>query len=423
MDKLYAIVEFILSPFILLWLHLRRWRGKEDPARWRERLGFASVARPKGTLLWLHAASVGESVSALPLLKTLRTRWPEMLILVTTGTRTSAALMQKRLPQGVVHQYVPVDTKDATRRFMRHWQPDIALFVESEFWPNLLEAADTWQCCLVLINARMSKRSFAFWRKYPALMQKMLSYFAAAFAQSEQDAARLKQLGMKNVEYSGNLKFDGEKLPCDENRLLVLKNEIGTRPVWLAASTHPGEEILIAKTHALLAATRPDLLTIIAPRHPGRGHAIAKQLSPQLCVALRSKNQPIAPQTSCYIADTLGELGLFYRLSDIVFMGGSLAKRGGQNPLEAARLSCAILTGPHTHNFPGIYRDMETSGGCRRVTSAGDLAAQVGTLMGDLKQKQALQTNAMAWVNAKSGAIRYILDALSPVFNQTRQAS
>ncbi len=423
MDKAYAVIGYVLSPLVPLWLLWRWIIGKEDGHRLRERLGFATVARPQGTLLWIHAASVGEAASVLPMIKELRARWPQMRLLLTTGTRTSAALMQKRLPKGVIHQYVPVDTKDAAWRFMRHWRPDIGFFVESEFWPNLLFAARRWYCFLCVVNARMSVKSFSFWQKHPALITKMLSCFQMVFAQSEGDAQRLRALGVKNIDCVGNIKYDGEKLPYDESALLSLKNSIGSRLLWLAASTHPGEEAKIAAAHRLLAATRPDVLTIIIPRHPERGKTVAAELSKQLRTALRSRGDAVTPATQCYVADTLGEMGLFYRLGDIVFMGGSLVNHGGQNPLEPARLSCAVVTGPHTHNFADIYQDMEKSGACLRVSSAEDLAAQIGTLLGAAVKKQALQTAAAAWAESRSGATGRILDELGPLFFPPRNAA
>jgi 3-deoxy-D-manno-octulosonic-acid transferase len=417
MDKIYIILSELISPLVPLWLFWRRLKGKEDKTRFRERFGYASLPRPKGQLLWLHAASVGESTSILPLITKLRARFPALHILVTTGTKTSADLMAKRLPKEVLHQYVPVDTRDATWRFMRHWRPDMVFFVESEFWPNLVFAADSWQCFMGVINARMSEKSFRFWNNFPSLIRKMLGCFNIVFAQSEDDKKRLAALGAKKTAAVGNIKYDGEPLPSDDARLLSLTAAIGTRPVWLAASTHPGEEILIAATHKKLSARVPTLLTLIVPRHPARGGEIAGALQKQFRIALRSRGDLPKPSTEIYIGDTLGELGLFYRAADIVFMGGSLVPHGGQNPLEPARLSCAILTGPHTHNFSDIYGDLEKMRACSRVANAEALAEQVNLLFKNTSEIQSRQDIARQFVEKQSGATDRLLEKIAPIFN------
>lgn len=415
MDRLYFTLTSLISPLIPLWLSLRKWRGKEDGSRFYERFGIASAPRPAGTLLWLHAASVGEANSVLMLITLLRARWPEVKILITTGTVTSAQLMGKRLPKGVIHQYVPVDMPAATAKFMRHWRPDIAMWVESEFWPNLIRCADEWQCFMGVINARMSERSFAFWKKHPALISSMLNRFNFIFAQSEADQKRLEALRRKEVMCIGNLKYDAALLPCDESELLSLKTALEGRPLWLAASTHPGEEDAIANAHTLLSATRRNLLTVIVPRHPERGKDIAAQLGKHHCVALRSRKDALTDGTNIYIADTLGELGLFYRLCEIVFMGGSLVDHGGQNPLEPARLACAIVTGPFTYNFHDIYLDMERTRGCLKLKNNGELAPQIDMLLKHVSAAQSLQTQARAWVEGKSGATDRLVEQLAPV--------
>jgi 3-deoxy-D-manno-octulosonic-acid transferase len=414
MHNAYRIATSLVAPLLPLWLLARQLRGKEDPRRRRERFGYASKPRPKGTLLWMHAASVGEANSVLPLIEKIRERFPQLQLLLTTGTVTSARLMQARLPKGVIHQYAPLDTREAARRFIIHWKPGMAFFVESEFWPNMVAAANDFHCFMGVINARMSERSYASWKKYPGLIEPMMQAFDVMFAQSEDDARRLRQLGAKQVFCPGNLKYDAPALPCDEAELLRLKSAIGARPLWLAASTHPGEEARIKEAHALLSATRPNLLTIIAPRHPQRGAEIARTLGEG--AMLRSKKAAITVQTRFYIADTLGELGLFYRLSPLAFLGGSLANRGGQNPLEAARLSCAIVAGPHTHNFSDIYRDLEKAGGVATVNSAAELAARIDNLLNQPEALHAMQANARQWVESQGGASERMLAMLKPVF-------
>jgi len=409
----YRLITNLVAPLIPLWLRWRKISGKEDAKRLRERYGYASKPRPKGTLVWLHAASVGESNSVLILIQKIRDKYPDFHILLTTGTVTSANLMQKRLPAGVMHQYVPIDTPAATRRFIRHWRPDIAFWVESEFWPNLVMETNEAEAFMGIINGRMSERSFAGWKKRPDIIKPMLSAFDITFAQTPVDAERLGALGAKDVRCVGNLKYDAAFLPCNEEELIELQAAVSGREIWLAASTHPGEEALIAKTHALLSVNHSNLLTIIVPRHPRRGAEIITAI-PE--AALRSKSKTITPGTKIYVADTLGELGLFYRLSEVVFMGGSLVKHGGQNPLEPGRLSCAILTGPHTDNFADIYREMEQAGCVLRVDGPEALAIQIDALFKDSVKRDRMQSTVKQWMEGKGGAADRLMQALEPIF-------
>ena len=416
----YKIATSLIAPFVPLWLRFRALRGKEEKGRISERFGYSSYGRPKGTLLWIHAASVGEANSVISLIMQLKKRFPHVHILLTTGTVTSAALMKKRLPAGVLHQYAPVDTPEATERFIRHWLPDVAWFVESELWPNLIDAAKRYYCLMALINARMSERSFRFWQKYRAMAHAMLSSFRLCFAQSEPDALRLRMLGAPQVLVLGNLKYDALILPCDEAELLRMRNEIGARPMWLAASTHPGEEVQIAQAHARLAKKYPNLLTLIVPRHPERGAAIAAELAAFGKAALRSQKQAMHADAAFYIADTLGELGLFYRLAEIVFMGGSLVKHGGQNPLEPAQLACALISGAHTHNFKDMYHELQLVGAVLLARDSASLAAHADMLMMGSGLRADMQKNAKEFVEKQRGASQIIMDMFAPVFEGTK---
>lgn len=419
----YRLLTGLLSPLVPLWLHWRRMHGKEDPQRLRERFGYPSQPRPPGTLLWMHAASVGEANSILPLIHKIRERLPEVKLLLTTGTVTSARLMQSRLPKDAIHQYVPVDTPRAVERFIRHWHPDVAFWVESEFWPNLVLTADDYECFMGIVNARMSERSLQSWRRRPELIKKMLGCFNLIFAQTGHDAGRLEALGARDVLCVGNIKYDAALLSCDEGELISLQSAVGSRPVWMAASTHPGEEALIAEAQRLIRLTRPNLLTVITPRHPGRGPEIAAELRKQWNVALRSRREPLTPETHIYIADTMGEMGLFYRLCETVFMGGSLVAHGGQNPLEPARLACAIVTGPHTHNFAEIYGEMEQIHGCLRATDARSLALQVDALLTDARGRSLMQTTVKKWVESKGGTVARLMEFIEPVLTPKRNAA
>lgn len=415
--KIYNIATFVFLPLIKLWLRVRLLQGKENKARFSERFGLSRLPRPQGTLLWIHAASVGEVNSVWLLIEKLQERFPDVHILLTTGTVTSAQLVEKRQLKNVIHQFVPVDTMEATTSFLRHWKPDVGFWVESELWPNLVMNARKWGCFMVIINGRMSVKSYLSWQNHALLMIfNMLNCFELVFAQSEDDGQRFRALGAKEVRFVGNLKYDAEPLTCREVDLFALQQEIGNRPVWLAASTHDNEEEQLIATHRLLATKHSEILTIIAPRHPSRGAEIEKTLSACGKVALRSRADKIKNDTNFYVADTLGELGLFYRLSEIVFMGGSLIPHGGQNPLEPTRLRSCVLTGEHTHNFSDMYAEMEKLGICIRVRSAGELAGQIEKLMENHDLITQMQMLTREWLRVKSGAADKMIEILSPIF-------
>ncbi|MBS0273475.1 MAG: 3-deoxy-D-manno-octulosonic acid transferase [Proteobacteria bacterium] len=368
----YRLATTALAPAVPFFLRQRALRGKEDTARLRERLGYASINRPEGRLIWIHGASVGESVAALPLVDAFLKSGNN--VLVTSGTVTSATLMAERLPGGAIHQYAPVDTPAAAKRFLAHWRPDAGLFVESELWPNLLYRAGGQGVKLALVNGRMSERSFHGWRRAPRAASALLSQFDICLAQDTQTANRLSFLGARHVEVTGSLKADAPPLPADQIKLAALKQAIGQRPVFLAASTHPGEDETLLPAQDKLRGDFPNLLTIIAPRHPERGADIA-MLCGSRAVVRRSEGALPTPQTQVYVADTIGELGLLYRLSPFAFIGGSLIPHGGQNPLEPARLGCAVLTGPHTENFTQAYGAILSAQGSGRVSSAAEIAS------------------------------------------------
>jgi len=342
MLRLYKNAARIAPPALRYMLRKRAARGKEISARLPEREGISTLQRPHGKLVWVHAASVGETMSVLPVLQELSGR---IHILLTTGTVTSAQLAAERLPQGAIHQFVPLDVPAWAARFLAHWRPDVAVFLESEIWPNLLAGCDALHIPRLLLNARISGNSTANWRHVPKLARRLLGGFSAILAQSAQDAVNFRLLGGRVLEW-GNLKFVAAPLPVDTAALAVLQAQI-PGPVWLAASTHPGEEKIIATAHADLLAQCPDLVTIIAPRHPERGPEVAA-----LCGGAPSRALGQAPEPGkIYVADTLGELGLFYRLAPFAFIGNSLVGHGGHNIIEPALLARAVIAGPHLENF------------------------------------------------------------------------
>ena len=372
---------------------------------------MASIPRPAGKLVWIHAASMGEANSVLPLLQAMLAAYPQLNVLLTTVTVTSAAMMQGRLPERAFHQFAPVDTPAAVDRFLAYWQPDIALWVDSEFWPNLIMEAKRRGAVMGVINARMSQKSFDAWLYGAPLIKGLLSCFSLCFAQSRQDASRLRSLGVAVVTGVGNLKYDAPLLPYSEQELETLKTAAQGRAIWVAASTHPGEEKMIADVHRALKSQKVNALTVIVPRHAKRGNDILPELG-GLNIAQRSKGQPVTSATDIYLADTMGELGLFYRLASVAFIGGSLVEHGGQNPLESARFGCAIVTGPHTYNFADVVKGMEVDKAILRVNNPPELAAALRQFLSDGEMRRKAGEAAQAHVNAKGGAMDGIMNEL-----------
>jgi 3-deoxy-D-manno-octulosonic-acid transferase len=346
-------------------------QGKEIAARLPEREGISDLPRPAGRLVWLHAASVGETMSVLPVIAALAGR---AHVLLTTGTVTSAALAAERLPAYALHQFTPLDVPAWVERFLTHWRPDVAVFVESELWPTTLQLLDKKSIPRLLINASMSARSARNWRLAGGFIRDLLQGFRAVHAQSAQDAANLAGLGASNLLQWGNLKFAAPLLPVNAAALAAMQTSM-PGPSWLAASTHPGEEEIIIAAHRRLLAAWPDLTTVIVPRHPARGAEIA-MLASAVAVARRSLGETPRPG-GVYVADTLGELGLFYRLAPFALVGGSLVAIGGHNITEAARLGVAVLCGPHTKEIGELVQRMQAFEALVEVSDAANLAAAV----------------------------------------------
>lgn len=374
--RFYILMSIILSPLFWIILYFRKLLGKEDKKRIRERFGYGSIKRPQGKLVWFHAASVGESLSILSIMNNLRSKYPDLNILLTTGTVSSAKLMLMRMPKGVMHQYVPVDSYNVTKRFLENWQPDLSIFVESELWPNLICSVRDYGSIL-LINARMSEGSYKFWKLFHGFIKPVLLQFSSIIAQGEIDKIRYQALGSKNVKSLGNLKYAAEKLQADEFDLNILMQEIDNRPVFLAASTHEGDENIIANAHRFLKFKFPELLTIIVPRHPRRANKIIDILKHyKLTLALRSNHDHITKQTDIYLANTIGEMGLFYSLANIIFIGGSF-KNGGHNPIEAAHFNALIMFGPDMSNFSDVSSVFAESNAVVQISSVNDLITKL----------------------------------------------
>jgi len=413
----YRAAGALGAPFIVGHLKRRQAAGKEDAARFEERLGHASMPRPQGPLVWLHGASVGESLSALPLIEALCETYPQWQMLVTTGTVTSAALMVARLPARAIHQYVPVDLGAAVRRFLDHWQPDLALWVESEFWPNLLIETERRRIPRVLLNGRVSARSFARWQGLRPVIERLLGGFDLCLAQSPLHEDRLRAFAAPNVSCPGNLKFAAPPLPVDEAVFARLSRAIGGRPCWVAASTHPGEEEMVGDAHRRLVGELPGLLSIIVPRHPARGPKIAKSLQDAgHAVALRSAGDKFPGTGGIYVADTLGELGLWCRLCGVVFVGGSLVSHGGQNPLEPARLDSALIFGPHMDNFAEIADGLRGGGAAVDCTDAGNFADVARRLIGGESERAEMAAAGRIYAASQAEVLDRVLGALRPYF-------
>lgn len=412
---LYRALTAPLAPLATIYLRQRRRRGKEDAVRFDERRGVPGGARPPGPLVWIHAASVGEATTMLGLIRRLLHSRPGLEILVTTGTVASARLLERRLPTGARHQFVPADVPQWIARFLDHWRPDLALWVESELWPNLVLATHARGIPMVLVNGRLSARSYIRWRAWLGLIGPVLGAFDLCLAQDENQAERFRRLGAQQVTTVGDLKAAAEALPFDRSELLRLRGWIGARPVWLAASTHAGEEEIAARVHRYLTADHPGLLTIVVPRHPARGDAIAALLTAQgLRTDRRTRSDPIRSETDVYLADTMGELGLFYRLTSIAFIGGSLVAKGGHNPFEAARLDCVVLHGPDMSNCAGMAAALAAAGAAETVTGAEALAEAVSLLLADrcLRRERAAAGARVA--AAGLGILDAVLERLAP---------
>ncbi|KQQ41211.1 3-deoxy-D-manno-octulosonic acid transferase [Methylobacterium sp. Leaf125] len=415
--RAYRTGLYLGEPALAGLLAWRSRRGKEDPGRLAERRGLPGRARPTGRLVWMHGASVGEALSLVGLVDGMIARG--FSVLVTTGTRSAADLIGRRLPAGAVHQYMPLDAPRWVDRFLAHWRPDLALVAESEIWPNTVVGLHRHGIPLLVVNGRMSERSFRGWARTPRSAEALLARIAICLAQTDEDADRFRRLGAPRVSVSGNLKYDSEVPPADDQQLAHLRDLVGDRPVWVAASTHPGEDAMTARAHARLKARWPRLLTIIVPRHPHRGGDVAACAGAEgLTSARRSQGGRPHGGVDLYVADTLGELGLFYRLGRIVYLGGSLVPHGGQNPIEPTRLRSAVLHGPHVHNFTQVYRALDAAGGALPVTDADALAAALDALLADRPRIDAMSRAGAAALQPFEGAVARTLSVLDPFIAQ-----
>ena len=402
-------------PLIWSYLALRAARGKEERSRRRERYGHASVERPHGPLVWFHAASVGETTAVVPLIKEVHRRGIQVVL--TTGTTTSARVARARLEPSIIHQYVPLDFKPAVSRFLNHWEPDLAIIAESEIWPMTMMELGVRHIPQVLVNGRLSDRSFERWKNWPSLADALFENLALVIAQSDLDAERFQALGALPVMVSGNLKVDTDAPPHDEVTLRRYSQQVGSRKTWAAISTFEGEENAAGSVHRALKE-RTGLLTIIVPRHPERSDAIEAALTAKgLKVARRTRNDPLTPDVDIFLGDTIGEMGLYLRLTEVAFVGRSLFAEGGQNPLEPAMLGCAVLSGGNVQNFRDSYQRLARNGSAKMVRDVEMLAKGVNYLLMNDEARRKMIDAGLETVHEMRGALRATIKGLEPYIN------
>ena len=416
---LYHYITWLLGPLLIGWLYWRALRGRDEAARLGEKCGQASVPRPAGDIVWVHAASVGETLSVLHLIKDILAGYQSVTILLTTGSRSSAKIAGDYIAGQpniqLIHQFIPLDRRLWVRKFLDHWQPRLVLFVESEFWPNVLAELAHRTIPIALVNGRLSPKSFRRWQKMSASAARLLAHFSLIMAQDETTKARLQQLTDQPIHTPGHLKFDAPPLTTNAAQLAALLQAIGQRSCWLAASTHAGEETIVANAHNALQPAFTDLLTLIAPRHPERGDALAHQMRARgLNVKQRSKGELPDANTAIYLADTIGEMGLFFRAVKLVLMGGTLVAHGGQNPFEPAQLDCAIMHGTSTDNFAEIFAGLDKSGGAMPIEGDAALAPAVQVLLNEAALRQQFADQAAHYAATMGGGRARSMALLAP---------
>ncbi len=413
--RVYGRVANVAAPLLFRRIRDRLIAHGTAPARTRERLGHATLPRPAGRLIWFHGASVGESLSALPVIAALLDQPDAPTILVTSGTATSAQILAQRMPQGCIHQFAPLDSAAALRRFNAHWQPDLLVLMESEIWPQMIATAP---CPVVLLNARLSPRALARWQKLGASAGWLLGQLTLIIAQTEAVETGLRSLGVTpgRIRTGANLKAAAAPPSADPHTLAQMNSALGTRPRWLAASTHAGEEALLLDVHKALLATSPDLCLIIAPRHPDRADRIA-QLIADAGLTLTRRSDGDTPTAQVYLADTLGEMGLWYRTAPLTFIGGSLTPNGGHNPWEAAPLGTALLTGANLNNCAADWHMLAEARGATSGLTPQQLTDALRTMLNDPQIARDMASNAAACAAAQKGDLARIaaeLTALLP---------
>lgn len=387
MTRLYKILSNFFFLPILFYFVLRFFRSKETSQSIKEKFCYKKILRPRGKLIWVNAVSIGETLSALSILKKIKKEYPKHIILLTTSTLSSAEIIKQRFSDNVIHQFAPIDVDFLIKKFIQKWSPDLVIFLESEIWPNVLNSLNEKKIKIILLNARMSETSFKIWSKFPKISQSVFQNFDRCFAQDIKTSVRLKKLGVKNVKKITNLKFATEKLPVDNKELNFLNKFFVQKKIILLASSHKGEEELLIKIFKKLKEKYFNLLLIIAPRHITRRKEIIKILQREkIEYALKSTKKEISSNSECFIADTFGEMGILYKLSDIVIIGGSFINRGGQNPIEASDFKCSVIIGPHYDNFYEIVEILKREDAIIQVKNKKELMSELKSIISDNKK-------------------------------------
>lgn len=413
--RLYRLVTSLIVPFAYRSVSRKLKRHGVSALRIHERLGNASQPRAPGPLVWFHAASVGESLSVLTLITRMGERLPRHEFLITSGTATSADLIAKRMPPRTRHQFAPLDATGPVRRFLDYWNPVAGVFVESELWPLMLMDGRDAGVRLALLNARLSARSVARWQKRPKTARYLLDTFDLMLTQNQPMADNLLAMGAdpNRVEVGSNLKATSAPLPVDRAVLADMRGALGKRPVWVASSTHPGEEEVVLAAHRTLLARFPDLVLLLVPRHPERGDDVAGMIAQAgFTHTRRSTGGALGADTQVYLADTLGETGTWYALSPVVFMGASFEPIGGHNPFEPAQGGAAIITGPHVTNFAETYAALISLGGAVEVGESGQLAQAVTHWIEDDEALKTARGAAQKFVFSQVAGLDQVVETL-----------
>ncbi|MBV4414251.1 lipid IV(A) 3-deoxy-D-manno-octulosonic acid transferase [Enterobacteriaceae bacterium YMB-R22] len=417
LQLLYTALFYLIQP--LIWIRL--WlRGRKAPAyrkRWAERYGFYRQPLQQGGIL-LHSVSVGETLAAIPLVRALRHRYPSLPITVTTMTPTGSERVLSAFGRDVQHVYLPYDLPDAVSRFLNNIEPRLVLVMETELWPNLIAALHRRQIPLIIANARLSARSAKSYARLGKFTRTLMRRITLIAAQNEEDGERFIALGAgrSQLAVTGSLKFDISVTPQMAAKSVTLRRQWAPhRPVWIATSTHEGEESVILAAHKSLLEPFPNLLLILVPRHPERfPDAISLVRTAGLSYITRSSGEVPSGSTQVVVGDTMGELMLLYGMSDLAFVGGSLVERGGHNPLEPAAHAIPVLMGPHTFNFKDICARLEQADGLITVTDAASLAKEISSLLSDEDYRNYYGRHAVEVLYQNQGALQRLLDLLKP---------
>ncbi|MFZ1871373.1 lipid IV(A) 3-deoxy-D-manno-octulosonic acid transferase [Serratia sp. D1N4] len=415
--RLYQVLLYLIQPLIWLRLLLRSRKAPAYRKRWAERYGFCAGKVVPGGIM-LHSVSVGETLAAIPLVRALRHRYPYLPITVTTMTPTGSERVQSAFGNDVHHVYLPYDLPGSMRRFLDQVNPKLVIIMETELWPNLINALHQRQIPLVIANARLSVRSAAGYKKISGFIRDILRRITLIAAQNEEDGERFIELGLKRSQLTvtGSLKFDISVTPELAVRAVTLRRQWAPRrPVWIATSTHEGEEAILLEAHRKLLEKHPDLLLILVPRHPER-FLTAKELTQKsgFSYTTRSSGEIPSSSTQVVIGDTMGELMLLYGIADLAFVGGSLVARGGHNPLEAAAHAIPVLMGPHIFNFKDICAKLSQAGGLIAVTDVDSLVKEVTTLLTDEDYRRYHGRHAVEVLYQNQGALQRLLQLLEP---------